>query len=64
MKLRQFAMRFQYFLVGVLALAGFWPAHGLAFSDQTRTRTSQRHAPAPNRTNQSEAFFRDVSQPN
>jgi hypothetical protein len=69
MAVRRFSTQLEYFLVGVLALAGLWPPHTLALPDQMQTLTRQRH----NRKHQARSFvrpgleatfFRDVSQPN
>jgi hypothetical protein len=72
-KVRRFATQLVYFLVGVLVLAGFWPADTLALRDHTQTLKSQHHDSLPDH-NQAGAVvkpvresmerFRDVSQPN
>jgi hypothetical protein len=74
MKVRRFSMPLEYFLAGVLALAGVWPAQTLALHHQTQTLAWRRHDPTPDQKNQPGTFvkpvresterFRDVSQPN
>ena len=58
MKVTRFATQLGYSLVGVLALASFWPAHTLALHDQPHAQTSQNHG--SDQKNQSGAFVKLV----
>jgi hypothetical protein len=59
MKVRRFAAQFEYSLVAVLALVGFFSAHALAQPDQTHTLAAQ-HDATPDQKNQANALVKIV----